>query len=150
LLPSVPPPAGVLISGLMGNLEHAPIPGAWRAEVRMTYPLDLPASRAVRMNFPLGWFRSVGLPVTAEKVQVDTYLSCVILAETLGHMLDSFVPEYLVERLEMMIGRRLANAYYPRLTLAAGQRFASKGGYIVRFDGAEGARLRADTPWVAP
>ncbi|MGZ6027818.1 MAG: c-type cytochrome [Myxococcaceae bacterium] len=151
LLPSTPPRvAAVYASGLMGGLERAPLPAAWRAAVRLTYPFDLPEVRRVRMDFPLGWFRVRQISVVSERVQTDTYLSCVILAETLGHMLDSFVRDYLVERLEMLLSHRLVNGYYPRLGLAPGQRFASKGGHLVHFVGAEGPALFADTTWRVP
>jgi hypothetical protein len=100
----------------------------------MAYPLDLPELRKVRMSFPLGWFNVRQIKVVDERVQTDTYLACVILSETVGHMLDSFVEDYLVER----------------LGLAPGQRFASKGGYIVRFAEPAGTRLLADTGWVVP
>jgi hypothetical protein len=106
--------------------------------------------RRVHMNFPLGWFRVRHLSVRAERVQTDTYLACVILAETTGHMLDSFVRDYVLERLEMLLGHRLVNAHYPRLSLAPGQRFASKGGYLARFPEASGARLVADSDWIVP
>ena len=133
-LPAQPPPGGLLLSGLMGGMESAPLPAAWRAAARLAYIYDLPERRMARMNFPYGWFRVQHIPLVAERVQVNTYLACVVAAETLGHMLDSFVPDYFIERLEMMVSRRLANAYFPRLGLAPGQRFASKGGYIVHFD----------------
>ena len=125
--------AAVYVSGIMGRLEDAPLPPAWRGVARLTYPFDLPDVRRVRMNFPLGWFKVRHIPVVDERVQTDTYLACVILSETLGHMLDSFVRDYLVERVEVMLSHRLVNGYYPRLGLAPGQRFASKGGYIARF-----------------
>jgi hypothetical protein len=164
-LPTAPPADTVLASGLLTGLESAPLPPAWRARAHLSYPVDLPQRRLARMNFPFGWFRVQHIPITAERVQVDTYLACVITAETLGHVLDSFVPDYLLERLEMMISRRLANAYFPRLGLAPGQRFASKGGYVVHFDesgaaaalpatadpGPSQARsVAADTEWVVP
>jgi hypothetical protein len=88
--------------------------------------------------------------VVAERVQTDTYLACVILSETIGHMLDSFVRDYLVERVEVMLSHRLVNAHYPRLGLAPGQRFASKGGYLARFTQPRGPQLVADGDWVAP
>jgi hypothetical protein len=116
----------------------------------MAYPLDLPELRKVRMSFPLGWFNVRHIKVVDERVQTDTYLACVILSETVGHMLDSFVRDYLVERLESLLSHRLVNGYYPRLGLAPGQRFASKGGYIVRFAEPAGTRLLADTGWVVP
>jgi hypothetical protein len=150
-LPHDPPPARrVYVSGLMGGLETAPLSARWRDVSHMTYPVDLPERRRVRMNFPLGWFRVQNIPVVDERVQTDTYLACMILSETLGHMLDSFVRDFLVERTEMMLGKRLINAYYPRLSLAAGQRFASKGGYIVKLDAADPSKVAPDTDWLVP
>jgi len=47
-------------------------------------------------------------------------------------------------------GTRVLTGYYPRLTLAPGQRFASKGGYIVRFTDPQGSRLTALGDWITP
>jgi hypothetical protein len=88
--------------------------------------------------------------VVDEQVQADTYLACGLLAETLSHLVDAFIPEYLIERLQDMIEHRIITGYYPRLTLATGQRFASKGGYIVRFQDSQGTRLAAASAWIAP
>jgi hypothetical protein len=147
------PPAevsSVYVSGLMGKLENAPLPPAWRGVARLTYPFDLPDARRVRMDFPRGWFNVRHLAVVDERVQTDTYLACVILSETVGHMLDSFVRDYLVERVEVLLSHRLVNGYYPRLGLAPGQRFASKGGNIVHFAKGQGTRVVADGAWFVP
>jgi hypothetical protein len=150
-LPSEPPAAKlVFVSGLMGQLENAPFLPAWRRVAQMAYPFDLPQQRRVRMNYPLGWFAIQHIPIVAERTQVDTYLACVILAEALGHMRDDFVRDYLVEQLETMVSFRLINGYYPRLGLAPGQRFASKGGYIVHFADPQGNRIIADGDWIVP
>ena len=140
----------VFVSGLMGGLEHAPLRAAWRSVTRMTYPFDLPALRQVRMNYPLGWFKVRHISVVAERVQSDTYLACGILAETLNDMLDSFVRDYLVERVEVMLSHRIITGYYPRLGLAPGQRFASKGAYLAHFAQPEGTQLLADGDWTVP
>jgi len=150
-LPASPAKAsGVYASGLMAGMERAPIPAAWRPGTHLAYPLNLPDLRRVSMDFPLGWFKVRHLSVPAERVQTDTYLACAILSETLGHMLDSFVRDYLLERVEMLLSHRLVNAHYPRLGLAPGQRFASKGGYIVHFAQPTGTRLTADSDWTVP
>lgn len=140
----------VLVSGLMAGLENAPLPAPWRRVVRMSYPFELPDLRRVRMNYPLGWFTVRQIPVVAERTQTDTFLACNILAEVLGHMQNNFVRDYLVERVETMLSARLINGYYPRLGLAPGQRFASKGGYIVRFAEPTGTRLVGDSEWIVP
>jgi hypothetical protein len=150
-LPETPPPdAAVFISGLMADLEQAPLPPGWRSVARMSYPLELPALRALGMGFAQGWLGYYRIPVVAERVQTDTYLACEILAEAAGHMVNSWVPDRLVELVEIELGHRLVNGYYPRLGLAPGQRFASKGGYLARFESASGASLVADGDWIVP
>ena len=150
-LATVPVPTSrVWISGEMGGLEQAPLPASWRATARMAYPVDLPGRRVVRVDYALSWFRIRKIPVVAQQVQADTYLACGLVSETLNHMVDAFVREYLVERLEMALDHRALTGYYPRLTLAPGQRFASKGGYIVRFSEPEGPRVAALGDWITP
>jgi hypothetical protein len=134
----------------MGGLEGSPLPRAWRESARMTYPLDLPAQRRVRMNFPQGWYRVHRIEPGAERLQTDTYVACGILAEALGGMLDNFVPEYLLEQTEAMLSHRLNNGYYARLSLGPDQRNASKGGYIVRFTDGTGSAITAESGWVVP
>ena len=143
-------PATVLVSGLMGGLERAPLPSSWRAAARLTYPFALPSQRAIAMDYPLGWYRIQQIAVSDERTQTDTYLACSILAEAASTMLDNFVPDYLVERVEVELSHRIINGYYPRLGLAPGQRFASKGAYLVRFSEPTGTRIVADGDWVVP
>ncbi len=138
------------ISGIMGGLERAPLSGALRGNVNMTYPFELPEKRAVLMNYPLGWFRLYQIPVVDERIQTDTYIACSILSETIKLMEDNFVRDYLVEQVENMLSVRIIDGYYPRLGLAVGQSFASKGGYIVRFAGTNGTGLVAETSWIVP
>lgn len=150
LLNISPPVSRVWISGEMSGLEEAPLPPKWRAVTRMTYAVDLPAKRVVRVDYALSWFRIRRIPVVAQQVQVDTYLACGLVSETLNHMVDAFVRDYLLERLEMLLDHRALTGYYPRLTLAPGQRFASKGGYVVRFTEPQGRKIAAVSDWLTP
>jgi hypothetical protein len=153
-LRALPPPSGQVrtyVSGLMAGLEMAPLPENWRPRVHMTYPVDLPESRRVRLDYARAWFRIRRIPVVDERLQADTYLACGLLSETLKHMSDAFVPDYLVESLESTVEHRVLTGYYPRLTLAPGQRFSSKGGYLVHVETAQGhAHVVPDSPWVTP
>jgi hypothetical protein len=143
-------PSTVFVSGLLGGLEHAPLTPDWRKRIQLTYPFDLPKHRRVGVDFARGWFSISHIPVVDEQVQADTYLACGLLAETLSHMTDTFVREYLIERMQSMIEHRIVTGYYPHLALASGQRFASKGGYIVRFASGEGKDVIKPSEWIRP
>jgi hypothetical protein len=151
LLGPAPDTAGtVYVSGLLAGLEHAPLPADWRTRTELAYPFDLPDRRRVRVDYPLGWFTIRHIPIVAEQVQADTYLACGLLSEALSHMVDNFNRAYLIERLQTMMEHRIVTGYYPRLTLAAHQRFASKGGYLAHFVDASGPKIAADSDWLTP
>jgi hypothetical protein len=150
-LPRPPAPLPVAwMSGLMGGLDSAPLPGSWRTRTRMTYPVDLPEKRLVRVDYALGWFSIRHIPIVALQAQADAYLACGLLSETLNHMVETFERDYLIERIEAELDHRVLTGYYPRLTLAAGQRFASKGGYVVRFASPDGPKLEPVSDWITP
>ena len=150
-LPAQPGAAkSAFVSGLMAGLDDAPIPEGWHAAVRITYPYDLPAQRRTRMDYPLGWFRIQHIKVVDERAQTEAYLACSIIAEAAGTMLDNFVPDYLIERVEVELSHRIINGYFPRLGLAPGQRFASKGAFLARYAEPTGNRLVADGEWIVP
>ena len=145
-----PASARIYLSGSMANLESAPLPAAWRDAIHMVYPFDPPDRRRVRENFPHAWFRQHGISLTADRVQSNTYVACSIVTDVFDAMLDSYVPDFLIERLEMMAGNQLSTGYFPRLSLASGQRYASKGGYIVKFDPGDHVRLVVEGDWIVP
>jgi hypothetical protein len=150
-LADVPAAAGsVYVSGLLGGLERTPLPPGWRQAVRMTYPFDLPERRGVRLDYPLGWFSSRGIPLVAEQVQTDTFLACSVVADVMNRMADNFARPYLLEQLQDQLDHRIITGYYPHLGLATNQRFASKGGYLVHFRDPAGSALVADGAWTVP
>ena len=150
-LPATPGTAQqVYVSGLMGGLENAPLPIGWRDQTHIAYPFDLPEARKVRVDFAQGWFSLRKIPVVSLQVQADTYLACGLLSETINHMVDTFVRDYLVERFQTLLEHRAVTGYYPRLALATGQHFASKGGHLVRFAGANGTKLVSEHNWIVP
>ncbi|MEA3108812.1 MAG: hypothetical protein QOI88_3417, partial [Gammaproteobacteria bacterium] len=48
------------------------------------------------------------------------------------------------------VSHRQLSGFYPRLGLASGQRFASKGGYLVRFTEPSGLAIVPTTDWIVP
>ncbi len=151
-LGSPPARARVYVSGLMSGLEDAPLPGSWRQQSFIAFPLDVPDRRGVRLDYPLGWFHLRHIPIVAEQVQVDTYLACSVVSQVLRDQIaDSYVRPYFIEQLQGMLEHRLVTGYYPHLSLSYHERFASRGGYIAHFTPAgTGTRLVADGDWTVP
>ena len=149
-LPRLPPTRTVFASGLIGGLERLALPAAWREATLVTFPVELPDARRNALSFVAGWLRLQQLEPLPGRTQADTYLACAILGEALEHAVDSYLADYLVERIELMAGTRRANGYYPRLGLGVGQRFASKGGYLVRVGGPNGPVTAEEPGWIVP
>ena len=147
-----PAAAQVYMSGLMGGLEDAPIPGSWRDRTFLALPFDVPDRRGARLDYPLGWFHFRHIPVIAKQVQVDTFLACSLVSQVLrDQMADTYVRAYLIEQLQGMLEHHLITGYYPHLALSYQERFASRGGYIAHFTSTgTGPRLVADGDWTVP
>ncbi|WP_218884179.1 c-type cytochrome [Burkholderia guangdongensis] len=148
---AAPPTQAVYLSGLMGGLDRMPLPDGWRAVAHVAYPFDLPERVHRHLDYLTQWAAARHVAIVEPQIQSDTFLACVLLEEALGHVTGTYVRDYLIERIEDTIEQRLIAGYYPRLTLAPGQRIASKGGYVVHFaDAGDGARIVADGPWIVP
>ncbi len=143
-------PRQVFLSGRMGGFEEMPLPAAWRARSLIAFPVDLPDNRSVRLRYAQDWLRSRNVPITDLPVQTDTWLACSVLTETLNELIDAFIPEYLVERVQEDFEHRFITGYYPRLSLADHVRFASKGGYVVRFADSAGPKVVPVGGWFVP
>lgn len=140
----------VYLSAMLGGLEHAPLPAAWKARALMAYPYELPQNREARMARLRAWLHANGLSPVDETVQADAYIACSALGVGMNEIADHLHRDYLVERLEVVMGRGGYTGHYPNLTSGAGQRFSSKTGYLVRFVDAESARIASVGERMAP
>lgn len=153
-------------------LEGKQLPKSWQNNVRLIYPYELPEKRQSNLTNFRAWHAMKKLPIVDEAMQADAFFAVEFLTETLGEMLDNLHRDYLLERAEGMMSRseavkseqqvrerqmrgqrgaltqQTSTSIYPRLSLGIGQRFASKGAYIVRY--AEDGSLRAESDWIVP
>jgi hypothetical protein len=121
--------------------------------VRLVLQQDLPAARTRRVAGVRRWLASKGLALTDEKVQMNAYLAATATGLAMSHSMDSYSREYLLERLEHLLGNALESSIYPHLSLGPGQRYASKGSYIVEPVAAApggGGPMRPLSGWIVP
>ena len=123
---------------------------AYDARARLVHPLDLPRMREARLLRVKRWLRERGIAVVDEQAQMNAYFAVAVTADAVTHMSDLFSREYLVERIEHMVGNTVTPSIYPRVSLGPDQRFASKGSFIVKLAGRGTDALEPVSEWVTP
>lgn len=111
-----------------------PAPPAFADKVRLTWPYALPGAAAPHAHRVHAWLRSRGMPPGDERLQRATWWTAAVLDDALAHMVDRFDRAWLVERVEHEAELVPDPGVYPSPSLGPGQRFASKGCWIVRLD----------------
>lgn len=175
-LDKIAPSDTAYFSAALSNAERGPFPTAWKNRARLVYPYELPEKREGNLEYFHAWLKFRQLPLVDEPLQAEAFFAVSSLTDTVSDMLDNLYRDYLVERAESMLtqndtgkaeqqvfsrqqarwrtnmpaGKQTGTSIYPRISLGPDQRFASKGGYIVRFADAGGNKLVAESDWIVP
>lgn len=150
-----PPPGLVLLSGMLAGLENAPLPPAWKKTALMAYPYDPPARWNLRMDRNLRpWLAQHGIARADERLQGNTLAACNLLTESMLRLRGQYYRDHLVEWVEnypSAMGNAPAPQAFPRFSVGPGQRFSSKGAYVVRFASPDANRLvPVQADWIVP
>ena len=134
-LAAVPPDGleAIYVSASLSAMRRPSLPENWQSRLQMVYPFDLPASREQRLTRMKAWLRARNIPLGDERTQANAFFAATVTGDAVSHLGENFSRDYLIERIEQMTGASLSPSIYPRLSLGPGQRFASKGGYVVCF-----------------
>ena len=148
LIAAIPLMARPLRLYLPSRLVSAPWPPSLYGQLRFAYPYALPHQTLAQRYRARAWMRSRGLAITHESIQLNTYFTLSIADHALTHLVEHFSREYFMESIEHETENALNPGIYPHLSLGPGQRFASKGSYIVKLvnDGV----AQAVSGWIAP
>ena len=147
------PPAGLqtlYLSASLLAMQHPGLSDGWLDRVRMVYLFDRPANRAQHLARMNAWLRARQIPLADARTQANAYFAATIAGDAVSHIGENFSRDYFIERIEQMAETSLSPSIYPRLSLGPGQRFASRGGYIVRLPrGTAGAPVPV-SDWLIP
>jgi cytochrome c553 len=138
----------IYVSGFLANEHYEALTPALRTKVKVVYPYEVGKSRETNGNKLKAWLNTIDLPLVNEPLQTDVFFNLLFMTDLSSQMLDNFYRDYFVERAEDMLSVGSNITLYPRLSLAAGQRFASKGAYIAKFN-PQGS-LIAESEWLIP
>jgi hypothetical protein len=147
-----PPRSLVYLAGTLSGADRPPLPAPWRPRLRIIHPYDAPGNWAKRMRFNLQpWLTRQGIEDVDTRLQGNTLTACNLTFEAMLRLEGRYLRDYLVENLEnYSMGNQAAPAAFPRFSLGPGQRYGSKGAYIIRFGGAGEPRIVRDSDWIVP
>ena len=142
------PDTMIFTSGTLLKDNFSAIPDELRDKVYLTYPYILPDD-GKRRNFVVNrWLEIRNIPQTNFTTQAKMYFLGWMLPGALKSMRSEFYREYFVEGFDMMTDQDYAIAVYPRLSFGPGQRYASKGCYIVKLSKGPNPALLPMNDWV--
>ena len=140
----------VYLSSSLARRGLLSIPDSLRGRVRLTYPQTLPGHEGPHIYRVRSWLRSQGMTLDHERIRLNTYLALAVTEHALVRMVDHFSRDYLIESVEHEMESTQNPGVFPRLSLGPGQRFASKGCYIVAPARDPGLDLQAISTWIVP
>jgi hypothetical protein len=96
------------------------------------------------------WMRSHQLALSEPLLQANTWFVMSLVDEAVRANAGDFTPEHLIERIEYSVGSVVPHPMLRSAGLGMGQRFAAKGGYILRPGGDGPGSVAALTELVVP
>ena len=141
-------PATIFASWKLLNGNASAIPDTLRDNIYLTYPRDLPENNKRNISVLQRWLKIRKIPATNLDIQSQMYFLGWMLPGAISHMRSEFFRDYFMESFDMMHDQDYAVAVFPRLTFGSGQRYASKGCYIVQLGKGKQAELIKKSEWV--
>lgn len=141
-------PRQIIFSSELLDYSLEAVPDLLRDNAYVTYPYSLAGENETRRLMVRRWLEVRKVPVTDLQVQSKMYFLGWMLTGAVKHIRSEFFREYFLEKFDMMTDQDYAIAVYPRLTFGPGQRYASKGCYVVQLTKGPGPELVKRSDWV--
>jgi hypothetical protein len=147
LAPALPAARLYLSSTILGaaadpSLQDLP------GELFMAHPYRLPGRVDPGMRRFEIWAKTRDVDITHSRIQSEAFFACLALRHAVKHVGRFFVREFVLDVLDHSQNLSAYVPYYERPTFGPGQRFLSKGGYVLPVE--QGRPVTADAEWLLP
>ena len=136
----------VMVSSGLLKQELAKLPDPARVFTYITYPYRLPQEEGPYADLAKTWLKSRKAPVNDRRISTRTYSLFMLLTTSFMHMRGNHYRDNFLDVISMY-----QDLYYPdyeRLSFGPGQRYASKGCYIVQLTRGASPSLVRKSDWV--
>jgi hypothetical protein len=141
------PPALFISSTTIGESLFS-LPGQVRDFTFITHPTSFSEDETRSRLATERWLQAKGLPITNFETQAKMYFLGWMLSGMVKMMRDDFYRDYFFDLIDMMRDQYYSIAVYPRLSFGPGQRYASKGCYVVQLTQGPEPTLEKRSNWV--
>jgi hypothetical protein len=114
----------------------------------ITYPFRLPQERGRIDSVVKSWLKAKKIPGNNFEVSSRMYFLGPLLTNIFMHMQRNFYRDHFLDVIDMLEDETSNIANYPRLSFGPGQRYASKGCYIVQLSPGEKPEIIRKSDWV--
>jgi len=131
---------------LAGNFVK--LPDSIRDISFIMYPTRLPESDKYSETVLSNWMRFKKLPMPNMKIASQVFLIKSVFSEALTNTAGEFYREYFLDSMDEGRDQLQTSVTYPALTFGPGQRYASKGCYVVTITKGNNPKLVKQSDWV--
>ena len=119
-------------------------------EVLTSYPYVTPSSEPRATIRSSAWGKSRKIDTTEKAVFTNTFTAIKTLMNAIKHTRSHFNRAYIIELIEHKLDKAVLTGMYPKLTIGPNQRYASRGGYIMKVPDDESSALQPVSEWLLP
>jgi hypothetical protein len=143
-------PGRLYLPSVLADGKSIRLPESSKDRIYLLHPFSLPAEKERRLARGKAWLRNRGLKEGDERLQVNTLFTAALAMEALDHMLGNFSRDYFMEWVEHQAEDALTPSAYPRIALGPGQRYGSKGCYILSYSSDSKDWSTPVNGWIVP
>lgn len=144
-------PGRIYLATSFYGTEGSSIPPEVRDRLYLAHAYELPGRLPRLLARSTGWLKSRKIFEPDERVlQANAFFALTMTRGGVAAIRGFFKRDYLLERIEHMAENASYTSVYPRFSLAPGQRFMSRGAYIMQFEPDGSGKLVAKTDWKVP
>jgi hypothetical protein len=134
-------------STVIGKDLHE-LPERLRPNTYFTYPHRLPQDSGIVITLVRPWLKHKKIPETNFAISAKMYFLGTLLTDVFMHMKMNYYRDHFLDIIDMLEDEDDEIVNYPRLSFGPGQRYASKGCYIVQLSAGEKPEIIRKSDWV--
>ncbi len=141
-------PSTVFVSATFLSGAVQSIPDSMRDFTLITYPKRLPGEEKYSESVFNSWMKVKNIPVTNPEVSSKAYFLSRILISALVSMGTDFYRDFFMDILDCGKDQNVASVSFPMLTFGPGQRYSSKGCFVVSLTKGDNPKVLPQSEWV--